>query len=1004
MKNINHAIVSICILLFLCATAPLNAQKKHHCNAESHLLIGHEKGLETGGNTTKSGSADYLGYVQPNTNMALPSAYNFQEYVFGEPDDQGDCQGIQNGTAVIEEIFMAQTHRHEIEHPLFFTIGERPALLQLAVTGSGEAPDVVVEGILNGNNLGTLCLKGPSTLSADINLAQPNFEDYFSVTLPKAWVKEGLELIVSAGNSTRTLTQEELKISPFTELNLVMVRMDAMDYNQEPYRRAMFDNFLAELASAIPASVVRFGEFPKTLRLPTFAFSNWQDEIVVTSTDEELGETNANTGNLNYHMDELLRKIQRSTGDYPNTVFYGNTLNLTPGGWGGDGTFVSFDFTDNFIHELGHALGCPHWGEFYRIPDPAEYDYSYPYKGEEEEGSGRGTAWNFIQGTYEFVSPTCQDGTGISVIGEERSDCMQRGRPCIETRPSGPGPWDGFGDFSAKAMNNYLAGAERQFGQIEDRGEIVDFHLPEQTGHPFAVVENGERTFTRANDDPDKFYKEDEIKLPGTTKVEQDVYLIYGSAHVNMPEVNIIYDPIKYKGTLPPVIDPTDPATFEVLKNLTGEDAPDLYGQTRDITLKLIYADGTEAFQLVPLQSYSRPFSEEPDEILLHQYFAVVVPGDKPLCNVEMYHRDFIITDYEIAGNITDPEQNITAENFMDGARLITTLDYSCNCPGTPNYVEPGTSCDDGSPFTINDVEDGLCNCEGTVVPSCGLITNSAFTQTLAGWRWWGSDASTDNDEATITIENEFDAGFGFDLESVEEGESYTLSFEAYATDDRPLNLIHRAEYDFENDQEGIDFLNTTFNITTTKTAYEVTFVITENGNNSLLEFNFSGSETGIFLDNICFELGCSATEVPYNGIDDDCDPTTLDDDLDQDGFLLADDCDDTNPGINPYAEEISSNGIDENCDGMDVLTSTNELANSRVNIFPNPTSNVINIEIEGALNYTLSLFDLRGKLLVSKSNAATLQIGALPYGIYLLEIQDRLNGKKLVKRVVKMD
>ena len=57
------------------------------------------------------------------------------------------------------------------------------------------------------------------------------------------------------------------------------------------------------------------------------------------------------------------------------------------------------------------------------------------------------------------------------------------------------------------------------------------------------------------------------------------------------------------------------------------------------------------------------------------------------------------------------------------------------------------------------------------------------------------------------------------------------------------------------------------------------------------------------------------ATEIPYNGIDDDCDPLTLDDDFDGDAYYDEEDCDDTNADVNPDAIEIC-NGIDDNCNG----------------------------------------------------------------------------------------
>ncbi|MBK7761714.1 MAG: putative metal-binding motif-containing protein [Deltaproteobacteria bacterium] len=57
------------------------------------------------------------------------------------------------------------------------------------------------------------------------------------------------------------------------------------------------------------------------------------------------------------------------------------------------------------------------------------------------------------------------------------------------------------------------------------------------------------------------------------------------------------------------------------------------------------------------------------------------------------------------------------------------------------------------------------------------------------------------------------------------------------------------------------------------------------------------------------------AAETPYNGLDDDCDPSTPDDDLDGDGHVQAEDCDDTDDDVSPSATE-RCDGLDNNCDG----------------------------------------------------------------------------------------
>ena len=57
------------------------------------------------------------------------------------------------------------------------------------------------------------------------------------------------------------------------------------------------------------------------------------------------------------------------------------------------------------------------------------------------------------------------------------------------------------------------------------------------------------------------------------------------------------------------------------------------------------------------------------------------------------------------------------------------------------------------------------------------------------------------------------------------------------------------------------------------------------------------------------------AGETYYDGIDNDCDASTVDDDQDADGSPVALDCNDTDPEINPDAEDVCD-GVDNNCSG----------------------------------------------------------------------------------------
>ncbi len=620
-----------------------------------------------------------MGSIIENTNKALPSSYNFKEYVFAEPNDQGSCIGAVNNTAQIVDVFIAQTHRNAIDHPFFFLIGHRPALFQVAITGVGTAPDVKVEGFREGESIGTLCLAGPVELETTIDLSTANFENYFSVTLPKDWIKDGLELQLTTGNDTRRLGPQELKIGPYAEMNLVMVNMDVLDYNEDPHDNPIFKTFLEEVASAIPASVIRFGIFLETLKFPELVASKNKEQLLrLKNVDEVFEKGIEDEGNINSVASVFLENLQKSTGDYISTVYFGNTLNLAPGGWGGGNAFVSPDYTDIFIHELGHALSLPHWEEAYQPTDLNEDGYSYPYGGETNDGGGRGEVWNFIQETYEFEAPTCSDGTTNGNI-VERSDAMQREFSCRGNRTSGLGPWDGFGNFSALAIYRYLTGATVKSGEVDYKGGKVPYQLSYQDGFPTAVLENDKRIYVRDVLQPDHTFNDKILSLPGQELLEQEVYLVYGSAHKSQQQANIIYKPIKFKGTLVPIIDPTNPETFQVLKNLTRNEAPEFYGENRDITIKMTYEDGSVLHAIVPFDTMER---DADDDFGIWRRdvsnFSLVVPGDKKLCGVEVFERPFVIFDMEedTAGNINFPALNITPQNFMEKARSLST--YGC--------------------------------------------------------------------------------------------------------------------------------------------------------------------------------------------------------------------------------------------------------------------------------------------------------------------------------------
>jgi Putative metal-binding motif/Secretion system C-terminal sorting domain len=156
------------------------------------------------------------------------------------------------------------------------------------------------------------------------------------------------------------------------------------------------------------------------------------------------------------------------------------------------------------------------------------------------------------------------------------------------------------------------------------------------------------------------------------------------------------------------------------------------------------------------------------------------------------------------------------------------------------------------------------------------------------------------------------------------------------------------------------------------------------------------------------------------SAVDEDLPVSTYYEDNDGDGFGNADvtlqscetsapagfttnddDCDDNNSAINPAATEIPNNGIDEDCDGGD-LVGLEEVGEWLVQVSPNPTTGWLNVITDQFEQATLNLTDVLGKELERTAFAgqANIDLSHLPAGVYWLKIWDekKVYQAKVVK------
>ncbi|MEZ4605505.1 MAG: M66 family metalloprotease [Deinococcales bacterium] len=460
-------------------------------------------------------------------------------------------------------------------------VGNREALLLVDFENTIINPEV--EGFLNGHSLGRLGLQSPQSLPPTEAAGPAYSSSAYWVELPKTWLAPGLSLkFYQLGVASLEHAVNVGAPSVFKLYNL-------------PFYLFGADESLIDFATASNMDRVSQEEFLAKTPIASLDAVNhpigkiqW-DYIIISPRNGQ------NAYQVNYKEQQqdgyavmsavlnILGELRNANGHGPtNNQYYGALIMANqdgsyghPGGGLGGGHIGTGDhsYTGIFFHEQGHAFGMPHVGQSYA-------EGKFPYVG----GSLAGSAWGYDVFRREFLAPFVP--STASRYANCASNTFYNGMPrqldsegrCVKQDPMQSGSGDQaagykyatFADFNAAVIQEYFEGLTTLNGSSHSYsgGRIVE-DASSSTG------------FSRW-DSLDKHYVEVPVQtssgglygLDGGFYQQKDVLvdsIIITMSFAGTSDITQIYPPLRYRGNLMRVIDPTNPTELAQIVPNTGE-------------------------------------------------------------------------------------------------------------------------------------------------------------------------------------------------------------------------------------------------------------------------------------------------------------------------------------------------------------------------------------------------------------------------------------------------